>query len=129
MDNFWSFSEHELGASGVLRSNISFNYFNYLLAVFKEDFKKHKMNTWWIGHIFGVSGLLFSFLDIFSMQDMFNSMPTEFKWSIELFSLVYVFFQSLRAYERYRKEKHENDKQIFLWKIEKDKLVKPKATK
>ncbi len=129
MDKIWSFSEYELGASGTIRGNISFNYFNYLLAVFKEDFKKHKMNTWWLGHIFGVGSVLFSFLDIFSVQDMFNSMPSGFKLSIEFLSLIYVLFQSLRAYERYRKERHENDKQIFLWKIEKDKLAKSKQSK
>ncbi len=87
------------------------------------------MNTWWLGHIFGIGGVLFSFLDIFSVKDAFESMPSGFKLCIEFFTLLYVLFQSLRAYERYRKEKHENDKQIFLWKLEKEKLLKPKAAK
>ncbi len=119
LDKNWLIGKYEFGANGAIRSNIKFNYFNYLLAVFKEDFQKHKMTTWWLGHIFGISGLLFSFLQIISTQNMVDAMPSGFRFCIYFFSLVYILFQSLRAYERYRKDRHENNKNEFLWKLEK----------
>lgn len=67
------------------------------------------MNNWWLGHIIGVSSLIFSFLDIVSTKDIFNSMPLPFRYSIEFLSLVYILFQSLRAYERWRADRYANE--------------------
>jgi hypothetical protein len=81
------------------------------------------MSTWWLGHILGVSGLLFSLLDMLAIKDAIEGMPSGFRLCISFFSLVYVLFQSLRAHERWRKDRHENNKAEFLWKLEKQKLL------
>jgi hypothetical protein len=71
------------------------------------------MNTWWLGHIFGLSGLIFSILDIVNSRNLFNGMPIEFQLAIGFFTTLYVFWQSLRAYERWRMDRLENKEKII----------------
>lgn len=103
-----SFSEHEHSANGNVWGNIKFNYFHYIITVFKEDFQRHRMTTWWLGHILGLGGVLFSFLDMLSIKDIVEGMPSGFRYCITFFSLVYVLFQSLRAYERWQSDRKDN---------------------
>src|SRR6516164_10827725 len=108
MDNIRSVGKYEYSSNGYIQHRIKFNFLHYLLAVYKEDYKKHKMNTWWLGHIFGLSGLIFSILDIVNSRNLFNGMPIEFQLAIGFFTTLYVFWQSLRAYERWRMDRLEN---------------------
>lgn len=68
------------------------------------------MKTWWLGHIFGMMGLSYSFLDMFNMKGIVDGMPSGFRYSIIFFSLAYTLFQSLRAYERWQSDRLDNEK-------------------
>jgi len=103
MDNIRTISEYDHSTNGFVQHRIRFNFLHYLLTVYKEDYKKHKMNTWWLGHIFGISGLIFTLLNsIVNSNTFFDGIPTEFKGAIGLFTALYVLWQSLRAFERWR---------------------------
>lgn len=77
------------------------------------------MSTWWIGHILGTIGVTITFLDWLSIKDVFEGLPIGFRYSIAFFSLIYIMFQSLRAYERWQKDRIENDRARFDLKREK----------
>lgn len=90
------------------------------------------MNTWWVGHILGAIGVTITFLDWLSIKDIFEGLPIAFRYSIAFFSLIYIMFQSLRAYERWQKDRLENEKtriELRKARFEADKIINNQSSK
>lgn len=89
-------------------------YLHSIFATIKKDFQDRNM-AWKVTDILGMTSILYSFLDGIFNKDFFSAMPSGFRFSMYIFALGYFVLVLLRAYERYRSEKLENDKKQFLW--------------